>query len=52
MSAVSKSVMPASRAACTTAVDWASSLRIPKLLQPSPTRLTFSVPIARVSISP
>src|SRR5688572_2731940 len=50
MSAVSKSVMPASSAARTTAVLRSSSMRVPKLLQPSPTRETSSDPSFRVSM--
>src|SRR6516165_9281092 len=49
MSAVSKSVMPASSAAPTTASVSARPMRPPKLLQPSPTTLTVNAPIERVS---
>src|SRR5687768_11877930 len=42
MSAVSKKVIPASRAASTTALVAASSIRPPKLLQPRPTTVTWS----------
>src|SRR5882672_4437780 len=48
MSAVSNSVMPASSAAWTTACVAASSIRPPKLLQPSPTTETRNVPMVRV----
>ncbi len=50
MSAVSKRVMPASRAAPTTASVSLRPMRMPKLLQPSPTTLTLNEPIVRVSI--
>src|SRR3954447_12929269 len=50
MSAVSKNVIPESRAAATTALVWSASIRMPKLLQPSPTRLTVSEPMVRVSM--
>src|SRR2546423_4134862 len=49
-SAVSKKVMPASRAACTTFLVPSPSSRIPKLLHPRPTSDTFSVPSLRVSM--
>src|SRR3954454_21510785 len=42
--------MPASRAAWTTAALRSSSMRIPKLLQPSPTSVTSSDPTFRISI--
>src|SRR5579875_3026229 len=48
MSAVSKRVTPASRAAATTSRLRASSMRPPKLLQPRPTTETSSDPIERV----
>ena len=51
MSAVSKKVMPASRAAPTTASDSLRSMSMPKLLHPSPTSLTVSEPIVRVSMT-
>ena len=52
ISAVSKCVIPASRAAWTTARDASSSIFIPKLLHPSPTTDTDgpSPPSTRVSI--
>ena len=50
MSAVSKWLTPASRAASTTAFDASSSMRMPKLLQPSPATETSSDPTLRVSI--
>src|SRR3954454_5088979 len=50
MSAVSNSVMPASSAACTTSPVRASSMRMPKLLQPSPTTETSSEPMVLVSM--
>src|ERR1051325_9825153 len=50
MSAVSKKLTPASRAASTTARVPASSTLLPKLLEPTPTRETWSEPILRVSI--
>src|SRR3954464_3838282 len=50
MSAVSRKLMPASRAASTTATVWSESSRQPKLLQPRPTMETFSEPILRVSM--
>src|ERR1700722_11827354 len=50
MSAVSKKLMPASSAAPTTAAVSSRPMRMPKLLQPSPTTLTFNEPIVRVSI--
>src|SRR5688572_12015633 len=50
MSAVSKKLMPASRAALTTRSDAAASMRIPKLLQPRPTRETLNDPIERCSM--
>ena|SRR5437764_13044305 len=49
MSAVSKKLIPASRAACTTLGDRSSSQRIPKLLHPSPTTVTSSDPSLRIS---
>src|SRR5439155_8333603 len=49
MSAVSKWLMPASMAASTTANDRSSSMRIPKLLQPSPASDTSTSPILRVA---
>src|SRR5580704_7183802 len=49
MSAVSKRVIPASSAAPTTAAVSLRPMRMPKLLQPRPTTLTFSEPIVRVS---
>src|SRR5215469_1147248 len=49
MSAVSNSVMPASSAAPTTASVSLRPMRMPKLLQPSPTTLTLNEPIVRVS---
>src|SRR5690606_18980467 len=51
MSAVSKKLMPASSAACTTRALPASSSRVPKLLQPSPVTVTSSDPILRFSMS-
>src|SRR3954462_705773 len=42
--------MPASRAAWTTAALRSSSMRIPKLLHPSPTSVTSSDPTFRISI--
>src|SRR3954465_5073814 len=51
MSAVSKKVMPASSAASTTLALASASIRMPKLLQPTPTSDTRSDPIERVSIS-
>src|SRR5438552_1541535 len=51
MSAVSKNVMPASSAAWTTAALAGSSMRRPKLLQPSPTIDTSSEPMRRFSMS-
>jgi len=42
MSAVSKKLTPQSRAASTTIRVWAWSIRMPKLLQPSPITLTLS----------
>src|SRR4051812_16102457 len=51
MSAVSNSVMPTSRAACTTSAVRASSIRIPKLLQPSPTTETCREPSGRESMA-
>ena len=50
MSAVSKRVMPALSAAPTTAAVSLRPMRMPKLLQPKPTALTFNDPIVRVSI--
>ena len=52
ISAVSKWVIPTSRAASTTARVWAASIRIPKLLQPSPTTETAgpSTPRRRASM--
>jgi hypothetical protein len=50
-SAVSNNVMPASRAASTTASVPAWSTRMPKLLQPSPTSETVRLPSERVSIA-
>src|SRR5258707_14658142 len=52
MSAVSKKVTPASSAASTTAWVAFWSIRIPKLLQPRPTSLTFrpEVPSRRILI--
>src|SRR5262245_40559250 len=50
MSAVSKKLMPASSAACTTSADRCSSIVMPKLLQPSPTTETFNEPMRRVFI--
>src|SRR6478735_4639019 len=50
MSAVSKKFMPASSAASTTRALAASSIRIPKLLQPRPASETRSDPIERMSI--
>src|SRR5947209_14173377 len=50
MSAVSKKLMPASSAASTTSVVARSSIRQPKLLQPTPTTVTSSVPMRRLSI--
>src|SRR5215831_5474857 len=52
MLAVSKKVMPASSAACTTAAVAGSSIRRPKLLQPSPTTETRREPIMRVCMAP
>jgi hypothetical protein len=49
MSAVSKKLLPASSAASTTRAVAASSMRIPKLLQPRPTTETRSEPIERCS---
>src|SRR4051812_18518172 len=51
MSAVSNRVMPSSRAASTTARVAASSMRPPKLLQPTPTTDTCRLPILRVFIT-
>src|SRR5262245_9542813 len=51
MSAVSKNVMPVSRAAWTTRTDSGSSMRIPKLLHPRPTSETSSVPILRICMT-
>src|SRR5262245_32342102 len=48
MSAVSISVTPASRAAWTTAIEGARSMRQPTWLVPSPTTGTSSEPIRRV----
>src|SRR5580765_3908299 len=50
MSAVSNRLLPASRAASTTARVAVSSMRPPKLLQPIPTTDTSRLPIARVSM--
>src|SRR3954453_12195001 len=50
MSAGSKTVIPASSAAWTTALLSSSSFRVPKLLQPSPTNDTVRLPILRVSM--
>src|SRR6266700_444471 len=50
MSAVSKKLRPASRAASTTAAAPFASVRQPKLLQPMPTTETFSEPILRNSM--
>src|SRR5665213_4097437 len=50
MSAVSKKVTPAPSAASTTARVASSSIRPPKLLQPSPTTVTSSGPSFRVRI--
>src|SRR5438105_15681729 len=52
MSAVSNSVTPSSSARCTTAAVCSLSIRIPKLLQPSPATETWSPerPTLRYSI--
>src|ERR1700733_5599555 len=50
MSAVSKRVIPELSAAATTSAVPARPMRPPKLLQPSPTTLTVSDPMRRVSI--
>src|SRR5215813_3937196 len=49
MSAVSKKLIPASRAASTTRAVASRSMRHPKLLHPSPTNETSSAPILRFS---
>src|SRR5687767_8275147 len=52
MSAVSKKLIPASRAALRTAAVRSASNRPPKLLHPSPTTETSSDPIRLFSIAP
>src|ERR1700682_556274 len=51
MSAVSNSVMPSSRLRCTIARVCSASLRIPKLLQPSPTAETLRPELPRLRYS-